>query len=69
MAKGFHTNKSMGKPYSKKNLYWVYCINKSGFCYASHSNCEWEQVKELRKTAKLLGETIEHEKVGVREYY
>lgn len=46
----------------KQNLYWV-DVYSNGFCYRSVSNCTWEDVKELRKVAKLLGETIKYEKM------
>lgn len=47
---------------AKRNLYWV-DILRNGFCYRSVHSCTWEQVKELRKNAKLLGETIKYEKM------
>lgn len=47
----------------EKQLYWVDCLLSNGMCYRSVSNCTWEDVKELRKVAKLLGETIKYEKM------
>lgn len=47
----------------EKQLYWVDCLLSNGMCYRSVSSCTWEEVKELRKLAKLLGETIKYEKM------
>lgn len=47
---------------AKQNLYWVN-IYRNGFCYRSVHSCTWEQVKELRRNAKMLGETISYEKM------
>lgn len=46
----------------KKNVtYWVdwYC---NGFCYRSTHGVTWDEVKEMKKLAKLLGETIKYTK-------
>jgi hypothetical protein len=41
-------------------IYDVDWILSNGHCYRTTTGCTWEQVKECRKTAKLLGETIKH---------
>ena len=46
-----------------KNQYYVRCFTKCGWNYCDHSNCSYEDVKRLRRTAKMLGETIEVEKM------
>lgn len=46
----------------KRNLYWVDIYTRGGWCYRSVHSCTMEQVRELRKQAKLLGETIKYEK-------
>ena len=45
----------------KINTYWVdwYIGN---WCYRSTHGVTWEQVKEMKKTAKMLGETIKYTK-------
>ena len=45
-----------------KNLYWVDIYTSGGWCYRSVHSCTMEQVKELRKQAKMAGETIKYEK-------
>lgn len=51
----------------KKKVYWVDCYT-NGFCYRSVTECSWEQVQALKRTAKLLGETIKYEVMRVDEY-
>jgi hypothetical protein len=46
----------------KENLYWV-DMYSDGYCYRSVHSCTWEEVKQIRKTAKMLGETIKYEKM------
>ena len=48
-----------------KKIYDVNCINKGGMCYATHTNCDWDGVKRYKKLARILGETVEYECVGV----
>ena len=45
----------------KKKLYCVDCYTEGGYCYATHHNCTWEDVKRLRKSAHALNETIKYE--------
>ena len=52
----------------RRNIYWVDCYTRGGWNYASHSNCTWEQVLELKRIAKLLGETIKYEKLCTKQY-
>lgn len=44
----------------KTKIYSVDWI-RNGFCYRTTMGCTWENVKDCRKTAKLLGETIKYE--------
>lgn len=55
------------KRYVTEKRYYVNCI-RNGFCYASHSNCTWDDVKNYKKIAKLLGETITYELTHVNKY-
>jgi hypothetical protein len=50
-----------------KKIYDVdwYC---NGFLYRTTTGCDWEDVKNLKKVAKLLGETIKWECVDERTY-
>lgn len=48
-----------------RKVYDVNCINKGGMCYATHTNCDWDGVKRYKKLARILGETVEYECVGV----
>lgn len=43
------------------NTYWVDWY-RNGWCYRSTHGVTWEQVKEMKKLAKYLGETIKYEK-------
>lgn len=45
-----------------KNLYWVDWY-RNGFCYRSVHSVDWEQVKEMKQLAKVLGETIKYSKM------
>ena len=45
----------------KENTYWVDWY-RNGFCYRSTHGCSWDDIKEMKKLAKLLGETIKYEK-------
>jgi hypothetical protein len=51
----------------KKKIYAVnwYC---NGYCYRTTTECTWDDVKELRKVAKSLGETITYELLRVETY-
>ena len=50
----------------RRNIYWVDCYTSGGWNYASHSNCTWQDVLDLKRVAKLLGETIKYEKLYTR---
>ena len=47
-----------------------YTINRliNGFCYRTTLDCPWSAVLEAKRLAKLLGETVEYEFEGIREY-
>ena len=47
----------MAKKVIKTKIYTVDCI-RNGFCYCTHTECTWEDVKRLKEIARLLGETI-----------
>jgi len=44
----------------KKKIYAVnwYC---NGICYRTTTNCDWDDVKRLRRVAKDIGDTITYE--------
>lgn len=44
----------------KTKIYSVDWI-RNGFCYRTTIGCTWEDIKNYRRTAKLLGETIKYE--------
>ena len=46
----------------KQTTYWVDCYTPGGFCYRSTHGVTMEQVREMKKIAKVLGETIKYEK-------
>ena len=50
----------MKKKTIKTKIYSVDWI-RNGFCYRTTTECTWEDVKECKRTAKLLGETIEYQ--------
>ena len=59
----------MAKKFIKKVKYYsVNWYTSSGFCYRTTFNCTWEAVKECRKIAKSLGETITYEYDRTIEY-
>ena len=41
----------------------VYTVNwlRNGFCYRTTVDCDWEWVKQCKRAAKEMGETIEYE--------
>lgn len=41
---------------------------RNGFCYRTTTNVTWEGVKDMKKTAKLLGETISYTHVRTNKY-
>ena len=45
-----------------KTTYWVDWYTAGGFCYRSTHGVTMEQVREMKKIAKVLGETIKYEK-------
>ena len=57
----------MAKKVIKTKIYSVDCI-RNGFCYCTHTECTWEDVKRLKEIAKLLGERIEYTLDRVIEY-
>lgn len=44
-----------------QNTYWVDWY-RDGWNYRSTHGATWEQVKEMKKLAKVLGETVKYEK-------
>ena len=44
----------------ERKLYWVNWY-RNGYCYKSTSNVPYDGVKEYKKLAKSLGETIDYE--------
>jgi len=50
----------MKKIVRKQKIYNVDWI-RNGFCYRTTLDCDWEAVKDCKRTAKLLGEKIEYE--------
>lgn len=46
----------------KQTTYWVDWYTPGGFCYRSIHSVTMEQVREMKKIAKVLGETIKYEK-------
>lgn len=61
-------NKNMArkKIVRKTKIYSVDWIH-NGFCYRTTMGCTWEDVKDCKRTAKLLGEKIEYEHYDTRE--
>ena len=59
----------MKKKVVKTKIYSVDWI-RNGFCYRTTMGCTWEDVKECKRQAKLMGETIkyEHYDTKVDEY-
>ena len=57
----------MAKKVIKTKIYSVDCI-RNGFCYCTHTECTWEDVKRLKEIAKLLGERIKYTLDRVIEY-
>jgi hypothetical protein len=56
----------MKKKVVKTKIYSVDWI-RNGFCYRTTMECTWEDVKQCKRTAKLLGETIKYEHYDTRE--
>lgn len=50
--------------------YKVYTVDwyRNGFCYRTTTDCDWEAVKDCRRAAKLMGETIKYEFDHYKEY-
>ncbi len=46
----------------------IYSVDwlRNGFCYRTTMGCTWEDVKNCKRTAKLLGEKIEYEHYDTR---
>lgn len=55
------------KRFVTEKRYEVNCI-RDGFCYATHTNCDWRAVKSFRAIAKALGETITYENTHTVKY-
>ena len=53
--------------YTQKTLYTIDWYT-NGFCYRTTCGCDREAVKDAKKLAKLLGETIKVEKERVVKY-
>ena len=53
---------SMTSKRVKMNLYDIDYILPNGHCYRTTSNATWSGVREAKKLAKMLGETIRYEK-------
>ena len=49
----------------KTNIYSVDWIH-NGFCYRTTMGCTWEDVKDCKRAARLMGEKIKYEKYDVR---
>ena len=50
----------------RKNIYTVDWY-RGDWCYRTTTDCDWEAVKECKRAAKLMGETIKYELDHVRE--
>lgn len=46
------------------NVNWV----RNGFCYHTTTECTMEDIKDMKKVAKALGEKIEYEFDHFQEY-
>ena len=48
----------------------IYSVNwySNGFCYRTTTNCSWEDVQSIKRTAKLIGETVKYEVIGYKQY-
>lgn len=57
----------MKKKVIKEKRYTVDCIC-GNHCYATHTNCKWDDVKRLKATAKALGETIKYKHTDTVTY-
>ena len=55
-------NESNMRKQTLKTTYWVDWYTPGGFCYRSTHGVTMEQVREMKKIAKVLGETIKYEK-------
>ena len=49
----------------KTNIYSVDWLH-NGFCYRTTMGCTWEDVKDCKRAARLMGEKIEYQKYDVR---
>lgn len=52
--------------YNRKKKYYTVNWYRNGFCYRTTVNVPYENLKDCRCTAKLLGEKIEIEKQNER---
>lgn len=55
------------KRFISEKRYDVNCI-RNGFCYATHTNCDWKAVINFRQIAKMLGEKITYEYTHTVKY-
>lgn len=48
----------------------IYTVNwySNGFCYRTTRGCDMDAVKNCKRTAKLLGETIKYELERIETY-
>lgn len=60
----------MKKIVRKKNIYSVDWYH-GDWCYRTTTGCDWDDVLECKRAAKLMGEKIKYEKTDVKEdvYY
>lgn len=56
----------MKKKVVRTKIYSVDWV-RNGFCYRTTMGCTWEDVKQCKRTAKLLGETIKYEHYYTKE--
>ena len=54
-------NESNMRKQTLRTTYWVDWY-RDGWCYRSTHGATWEHVKEMKKLAKALGETIKYTK-------
>lgn len=56
------------KRFVTEKIYEVDWFLSNGHCYRTTTNVTWEGVKDMKKTAKLLGETISYTHVKTNKY-
>ena len=55
----------MKKVVKKTKIYSVDWI-RNGFCYRTTMGCTWEDVRDCKRQAKLMGEAIKYEQYNTR---